>query len=81
MIEMPPKRLTLKGLSEFHYKWGKLWAFTKNRTMSRLIVDVFEARVEANHDFILKMLEDIASQRGVSVDELIAEVMKEESDE
>ena len=80
MIEMPPKRLTLKGLSEFHYKWGKLWAFCKNRTLTRLITDTFEARVEANLPLIREMLADVAAQRGITVEELIEEVMAEKKD-
>lgn len=77
-IEMASKRLTVKGLSDFHYKWGKLWAFAKNRPTSRLMVDVFEARVEANHEFIKTMLADIADQKGITVDELIDQVLSDE---
>ena len=65
VIEMAlkQKRLSLKGLSDFHYKWGKLWAFAKNRPLSKLIVDVFEARIEANRADIELMIRDIAEQR------------------
>jgi hypothetical protein len=74
---MPPKRLTLKGLSEFHYKWGKLWAFAKNRTVSRLITDVFEARIESNREEIEFMIREIAEQRGISYEEMVELVLKE----
>lgn len=79
--EMPPKRLTLRGMGEFHYKWGKLWAYTKSRTLSRLITDVFEARLEANLELIERMIADIAAQRGITVEQLIEEVMNEDSEE
>jgi hypothetical protein len=80
VIEMPPKRLSLKGLSEFHYKWGKLWAFCKNRTLTRLITDTFESRVESNLPLIREMLADVAAQRGITVDELIEEIMNDKKD-
>jgi hypothetical protein len=79
--EMPPKRLSLRGLGEFHYKWGKLWAYSKSRTLSRLITDVFEARLEANLDLIKEMLNDIAQQRGITVDELIEEILNSDETE
>lgn len=81
IYEMPPKRLTLRGLGEFHYKWGKLWAYSKSRTLSRLITDVFEARLEANLDMIKEMIEDIAKQRGISVEELIEEILDSDESE
>lgn len=74
---MADKRLTLRGLGPFHYKWGKLWAYCKTRTLSRLVTDTFEARVEANLDQIKEMLADIAEQRGMSLDDLIKEVLNE----
>lgn len=79
--EMPPKRLSLRGLGEFHYKWGKIWAYCKSRTLSRLITDVFEARLEANLDLIKEMLEDIAKQRGITVEELIDEILNSDENE
>lgn len=78
--EMPPKRLTLRGMGEFHYKWGKLWAYSKSRTLSRLITDVFEARLESNLELIERMIADIAAQRGITVEELIEEVMNEDEE-
>ncbi|MBC7824930.1 MAG: hypothetical protein H7126_13885 [Candidatus Parcubacteria bacterium] len=75
------KRLSLKGLSDFHYKWGKLWAFAKNRPLSKLIVDVFEARIEANKPEIEMMMRDIAEQRGITYEELVGQIMNGESDD
>ncbi len=69
------KRLSLKGFSDFHYKWGKLWAFAKNRPISKLIVDVFEARIEANKSEIEMMIRDIAEQRGITYEELVDQIM------
>lgn len=78
---MPPKRLTLRGLGEFHYKWGKLWAFTKNRTLTRLITDVFEARLEANRAEVEVMLRDIAAQRGMTYEDLVKEILDKDKDD
>lgn len=74
-------RLSLKGFSEFHSKWGRLWAFAKNRPLSRLIVDVFEARVEANQAEIEKMIRDIAAQRGITFEELVAQILNDQKDQ
>lgn len=74
-------RLSLKGFSEFHYKWGKLWAFAKNRPISKLIADVFEARIEANKGEIEGMIRDIAEQRGITYEELVDQIMNGEDDE
>lgn len=79
--EMPPKRLTLRGMGEFHYKWGKLWAYSKSRTLSRLITDVFESRLEANLELVERMIADIATQRGITVEELIEEILSEDGGE
>ncbi len=73
------RRLSLNPFSDFHYKWGKLWAFAKNRSLAKMIVDVFEARVEANREDIELMIRDIAEQRGLTYEELVAQVM--DSDE
>ena len=75
------KRLSLKGFSDFHYKWGKLWSFAKNRPLSKLIVDVFEARIEANKSEIEMMMRDIAEQRGITYEELVDQIMNGESDD
>jgi hypothetical protein len=76
----PPKtiktrRLSLNPFSDFHYKWGKLWAFAKRRSLAKMIGDVFEARVEANRGDIELMIRDIAEQRGLTYEELVAQVM------
>lgn len=75
------KRLSLKGFNDFHYKWGKLWAFAKNRPISKLIVDVFEARIEANKDDIEMMVRDIAEQRGITYEELVSQIMNGEPED
>ena len=81
LSDMPPKRLTLRGMGEFHYKWGKLWAHSKSRTLSRLVADVFEEQLEANLDLIKEMLNDVAQQRGITVDELIEEILNSDEAE
>jgi hypothetical protein len=68
-------RLTLRGLSDYHYKWARLWSYAKNRSLSRLIVDVFETQVEANKAEIEMMIRDIAEQRGIAFEDLVAEIM------
>lgn len=75
------RRLSLKGFSEFHYKWGKLWAFAKNRPISKLVVDVFEARIEANRADIELMIRDIAEQRGIKYEELVDQIMNGEDED
>jgi hypothetical protein len=74
-------RLSLRGFSDFHYKWGKLWAFAKNRPLSRLITDVFEARIEANKTEIEEMIRDIAAQRGITYEELVEQILKKSDDD
>lgn len=75
------KRLSLKGFNDFHYKWGKLWAFAKNRPISKLVVDVFEARIEANRADIELMIRDIAEQRGIKYEELVDQIMNGEDED
>lgn len=75
------KRFSLKGFSDFHYKWGKLWAFAKNRTVAKLIGDTFEARIEANRVDIELMIRDIAVQRGITYDELVEQIMTGDDEE
>jgi hypothetical protein len=80
---MPPRanRLTVKGLSDFHYKWGRLWAHAKARTMSRLIVDVFESRIEANLELIERMIREEAEMKGITFEELQESILKEGKDD
>lgn len=78
MLDMPPRRITLKGFGEFHYKWGKLWAYAKSRPLSRLVTDVFEARVEANKEEIETMIRDIAEQNGMTYEAMVEEIMQED---
>lgn len=78
------RRLSLSPFSDFHYKWGKLWAVAKNRSLAKMIVDVFEARVEANREDIELMIRDIAKQRGITYEELVDQIMnadEEKTDE
>lgn len=82
----PPKtsknrRLSLNPFSDFHYKWGKLWAFAKKRSLAKMIVDIFEARVEANREDIKLMIRDIAEQRGLTYEELVEQILNGEGDE
>ena len=65
------RRLTVHGLGEFHYKWGRLWAYCRGCTLSSLMVNVFADEVESNQKMIKTMLEDVATQRNVSFDELV----------
>ena len=75
------KRFSLKGFGDFHYKWGKLWAFAKNRTVAKLIGDTFEARIEANRAEIELMIRDIAKQRGIPYDDLVEQIMNGDDEE
>ncbi|WP_432811870.1 hypothetical protein [Pantanalinema sp. GBBB05] len=49
--------------------------------MSRLIVDVFEARIEANLELIERMIREEAEMKGVSYEELIKSILDEGNDE
>lgn len=75
------KRLTLKGFGDYHDKWGRLWAFAKNRPISKLIIDVVEARIEANRNEIEEMIRDIAKQRGITYEELVNEVLSADDED
>ena len=73
--------MSLKGFSDFHYKWGKLWAFSKNRPLAKLIVDVFEAHIEDEKGKIEMMIRDIAEQRGITFEELVDQIMNGEGED
>jgi hypothetical protein len=60
-----------------HYRLGALWAWLKGRPVTTLIGDVFQARVEANEQWIRDNLAQRAKQMGKSPEELENEIYAE----
>lgn len=67
-------------MPDWHHKRLKLWAYVKGTTKTQLSTNIIQARVEANDDQISKMLEELASDRGITVEELITQILTGDND-
>lgn len=68
------KRFPIK-LPPWHEKRLILWAEMKGTTKTTLGQNVLQARIEANEDQIESMLRDQAIERGLTVEQLKAEIL------
>ena len=59
----------------------ELWGALHGRTKGVFAAQIISNRVEANFDLINKQLEDAAKARGITVEELEAELLKEDTKE
>ncbi|MGI0501393.1 hypothetical protein [Limnospira platensis] len=64
-------------LPKYHHDWLKLWAWAKGTGFTTLAGNIVAARVEANRDDIIVMLSYRAAQMGITVDDLIAQILSE----
>ena len=76
--KMPDKKYrTSPRLPASHYRLGTLWAWLKGRSVTTLVSDVFQARAEANEDWIRRNLETRARQMGITPEELERRIYEE----
>lgn len=68
-------------LPKYHSDIGRLWAWAKGRAMGTLVSDVFQARCEANKAEIYEMLDHRAKQMGVTRDELIDQILADNTED
>jgi len=70
------KRIMIR-LPSWHAKRLIWWAAAKKQSLAGMAQNVIQARVEANKDLIEEMLQDMANDRGVSLDELKQQLLSE----
>lgn len=70
-----PKRIQMAPLPEDHDEMLTLWAWGKRRSRSAMSAHVVEARIEANNDLIIAIIERAAKRRGISYEEMKARVL------
>jgi len=73
--EVAAKRFPIK-LPPWHEKRLIWWAACKGTSKTGLAQNTLQARIEHNKDLIEEMLAEMASDRGISVDELKAELLQ-----
>lgn len=75
-LVMPPKRFPIGPLPEDHDELFSLWAWAKRRSKSALATHIVEARVEANEELIIRLVQRAADRRGISFEEMKQKILK-----
>jgi len=80
-IAMPDEKIrTSVIIPRYHYDLLKLWAYFKCTGVSSLSQNVLQARIEANYDQIILMLESRAKDLGLTPEELKNKIINNEED-
>ena len=65
-------------MPDWHDKWLRVWAYTKSSSKSALASHILQSNIEENIDCIQRIVKELASDRGIPEDELIAQILGEE---
>ena len=76
LMASPPKRFPIGPLPEDHDELFTLWAWGKRRSKSALATHVIEARVEANREGIVEIIQRAAERRGISFEEMKQKILE-----
>jgi hypothetical protein len=78
---MPDKKIRTSILvPKYHHDLLKLWAYFKCTGVSSLTQNIVQARVEANYEQIMLMLESRANDLGLTPEELKNKIINNEED-